>query len=126
MARALVSLPRLAADLPCLPPLPSPLLSPLQRLVRFMYIKSVTVVGSGVYGDQTQWVAWTAATCLLVVFTRLGSLRGEALLSNPTATLWQHARIVLLLTGILAQAASFAAAALGNASPRWAQALLQE
>lgn len=91
----------------------------LQRLIRFMYLKSVSVAGSGVYGDSTQWLAWTAATCLLVVFTRLASLRGEALLSNPSATLWQHARIVALLAGILAQAAALAAAALGDASARW-------
>ena len=37
------------------------------------------------------------------LFTRLASLRGDALLSSPRATLGQHLRIILLLGGILAQ-----------------------
>lgn len=57
------------------------------------------------------------------MFVKLAALRGDALLSSPSATLAQHLRIVLLLGGILAQDISWIAGyvrTLGDGSWRWA------
>jgi hypothetical protein len=56
-----------------------------------------------------QWVGWNAVVCWFAMFTKLASLRGDALLSSPSATLAQHSRILLLLLGILAQDLSWVA-----------------
>ena len=63
------------------------------------------------------------------MFTKLASLRGDALLSSPTASLAQHARILLLLGGILVQAASYIATSadsMGAGSARQAAAAAAE
>jgi hypothetical protein len=54
-------------------------------------------------------------SCWFSLFCKLASLRGDALLSSPSATLAQHARTLLLLGGILAQEASWVAEFLQNA-----------
>lgn len=45
--------------------------------------------------------------CYSSMFVQLASLRGDALLSSPSATLAQHGRILLLLVGILVQDVSW-------------------
>lgn len=62
-----------------------------------------------------QWLAWCAVICWFSMFTKLASLRGDALLSSPSATLAQHLRILLLLGGILAQDLSWVAGFLRTA-----------
>jgi hypothetical protein len=59
-------------------------------------------------------MAWFAVMGYFGMFTKLASLRGDALLSSPTASLAQHARILLLLGGILVQAASYIATYAGS------------
>lgn len=59
-------------------------------------------------------MAWFAVMGYFGMFTKLASLRGDALLSSPTASLAQHARILLLLGGILVQAASYIATHAGS------------
>jgi hypothetical protein len=59
-------------------------------------------------------MAWFAVMGYFGMFTKLASLRGDALLSSPTASLAQHARILLLLGGILVQAGSYIATYAGS------------
>lgn len=63
-------------------------------------------------------------TCWFSMFTKLASLRGDALLSSPHAARLQHLRTLLLLGGILAQHLSWVAAFLRSA-PRVQGALLR-
>jgi len=53
--------------------------------------------------SSLQWLGWTAVMGYFALFTKLASLRGDALLSSPSATLAQHLRILALLGGILVQ-----------------------
>lgn len=57
-----------------------------------------------------QWVAWCAISCWGGMFTKLASLRADALLSSPSATPAQHLRVLLLLGGILFQDLTWVAA----------------
>lgn len=81
------------------------------------------------YGSVGEWLAWTAVFLWLSMFVRLASLRGDALLSAPATAAAspkaaaRHARILLLLAGILAQDVSWIARhwrALAGGGPRCA------
>ncbi|EFN55075.1 hypothetical protein CHLNCDRAFT_134959 [Chlorella variabilis] len=90
-----------------------------ERFLKFAMLKVafLAVVRSPGYGGvmQASWLAWCAVICWFSMFTKLASLRGDALLSSPSATLAQHLRILLLLGGILAQDLSWVAGFLRTA-----------
>lgn len=88
-----------------------------ERLLKLAVLKAafLLVVQSPGFGSMLEWLAWCAVSCWFSLFCKLASLRGDALLSSPSATLAQHARTLLLLGGILAQEASWVAEFLQNA-----------
>ena len=59
-----------------------------------------------------QWLAWFALMAYCSMFCKLAAMRGDALLSSPSATLAQHARILALLSALLVLDASVIAAGL--------------
>lgn len=82
------------------------------RMLRFILLKVVFLgaVVSPHPADVAAYLLWAFTTGFMKAFVGLARDRGDALLSSPNATLWQHLRCSALLLCMLANDAAWIAA----------------
>lgn len=81
----------------------------IDRMLRFLLLK-VVFLGAVVNpepADVAGYLLWACFTAFQKAFVGLAKDRGEALLSSPTATIWQHMRCASLLGLMLAENAAW-------------------
>lgn len=91
----------------------------IDRMLRFMLLKVVFLgaVVSPEPADVVGYLLWASFTAFQKAFVGLAKDRGEALLSSPTATIWQHMRCASLLGIMLAEDAAWIVAGIRLAGP---------
>jgi hypothetical protein len=94
------------------------------RMLRFMLLKVVFLGAIVNPADAAGYLLWACFTAFQKAFVGLAKDRGEALLSSPTATVWQHMRCASLLALLLVEDAAWIVAGVrlaGATSPfSWA------